>query len=240
MTQHGPDATAPELEREDEVVAPAEDLEDLALQDDYALNPEYVERVIDAADRGDDEHLRELVEALHPADVADLMGFLSPAYREALLPLLAPADLGEILTELDDNIREDVLESVTPADLASALGELDSDDAADVIDDLEDDKRDAVLAAMSDADRTAIETSLGYEDETAGRLMQREVIAAPQFWTVGQTLDHLRAATDLPELFFDVYVVDPSFRPIGAAPLSRLLTAKPEAPMTQIMEPVTE
>jgi magnesium transporter len=241
MTQHGPDATAPELEKDDEaLVAPAEDLEDLALDDDYALNPEYVERVIDAADRGDEEHLRELIEALHPADVADLMGFLSPAYREALLPLLAPGDLGEVLTELDDNIREDVLGSMAPATLASALGDLDSDDAADVVDDLEEDKRDAVLAAMSDADRTAIEASLGYKDETAGRLMQREVIAAPQFWTVGQTLEHLRASQDLPELFFDVYVVDPSFRPIGAAPVSRLLTAKPEAPMTQIMEQVTE
>ena len=236
-----PDTTAPELDKDlVENEAPAEDLEDLALQDDYGLNPQYVERVIDAADRGDEEHLRELVEALHPADVADLMGFLPPAYRESLIPLLPPGDLAEILTELDDNIREDVLESVGTDALATALGDLDSDDAADVVDDLEDDKRDAVLAAMSDADRTAIQASLGYKDETAGRLMQREVIAAPQFWTVGQTLDHLRAATDLPELFFDVYVVDPSFRPIGAAPVSRLITARPDLPMAQIMEPVIE
>jgi magnesium transporter len=245
MTPSGPDTTAPALDpdlRRDvvEIEAPEEDLEDLALQDDYGLNPDYVERVIDAADRGDEERLRELVEALHPADVADLMGFLSPAYREALIPLLAPGDLAEILTELDTNIREEVLESVATDTLASALGDLDSDDAADVVDDLEDDKRDAVLAAMSEVDRNAIQTSLAYKDETAGRLMQREVIASPQFWTVGQALDHVRQATDLPELFFDVYVVDPSFRPLGAAPLSRLVTAKPETPMTQVMEPVIE
>jgi magnesium transporter len=241
MTHDGPDATAPELEKDDEaLVARAEDLEDLALEDDYGLNPEYVERVIDAADRGDEEHLRELVEALHPADVADLMGFLPPAYRESLVPLLDSSALAEILPELEDNIREDVLEAVPTDTLASALGDLDSDDAADVVDDLEEDKRDAVLAAMSDADRTAIEASLGYEDETAGRLMQREVIAAPQFWTVGQTLEHLRGAQDLPELFFDVYVVDPAFRPIGAAPVSRLVTARPEQAMAQIMDPITE
>jgi magnesium transporter len=241
MTPSGPDTTAPVLDKDS--IAPAdlpESLEDFALQDDYALNPEYVERVIDAADRGDEEHLRELVEALHPADVADLMGFLSPAYREALIPLLAPGDLAEILTELDDNIREEILESVPTDALATALGDLDSDDAADVVDDLEDDKRDAVLAAMSETDRTAIQTSLGYKDETAGRLMQREVIASPQFWTVGQTLEHIRQSTDLPDLFFDVYVVDPSFRPLGAAPVSRLVTAKPETPMTQVMEPVIE
>ena len=237
MSQRDADTTAPELDRGP---AAARDLEDLALDDDYGLNPAYVERVIDAADRGDEEHLRELIEALHPADVADLMGFLSPAYRESLIPLLAPAHLAEILPELDDNIREEVLESVAADTLASALGDLDSDDAADVVDDLEGDKRHAVLAAMSDADRTAIETSLGYKDETAGRLMQREVIAAPQFWTVGQTLDHVRSGADLPELFFDVYVVDPMFRVIGAAPLSRLVTAKPDLPMAQIMEPVIE
>ena len=240
MTQHGPDATAPELEKDDEARARAADLEDFALQDDYGLNPEYVERVIDAADRGDEERLRELVEALHPADVADLMGFLSPAYRESLIPLLDSAFLAEILPELEDNIREDVLEAAPTHALVSALGDMDSDDAADVVDDLEDDKRDAVLAAMSDVDRAAIETSLAYKDETAGRLMQREVIASPQFWTVGQTLDHIRQSTDLPDLFFDVYVVDPSFRPMGAAPLSRLVTARPELPMAQIMEPVIE
>jgi magnesium transporter len=239
MTQPGADATATEREQ-DAVAAPAEDLEDLALNDDYGLNPDYVERVIDAADRGDEERLRDLVEALHPADVADLMGFLPPAYRESLIPLLAPGDLGEMLTELDSNIREEVLEQLPSATLASALGDLESDDAADVIDDMEDDKRDAVLAAMSDVDRAAIETTLSYEDDTAGRLMQREVIAAPQFWTVGQTLDHLRSGADLPELFFDVYVIDPSFRPIGAAPISRLVVARPDLPMAQVMEPVIE
>jgi len=236
MTQPGAETTAPD----DDKLAAQEALEDFALQDDYALNPEYVEQVIDAADRGDEARLRELVEALHPADVADLMGFLSPAYREALIPLLAPGDLAEILTELDTNIRETVLESVATDTLASALGDLDSDDAADVVDDLEDDKRDAVLAAMSEGDRTAIQTSLAYGEETAGRLMQREVIASPPFWTVGQALEHVRQAPDLPELFFDVYVVDPSFRPLGAAPLSRLVTAKPDTLMTQVMEPVIE
>jgi magnesium transporter len=217
-----------------------EDLEDLALGDDYALNPEYVEMVIDAADRGDTGRLRELVHALDPADVADLMGFLSAGYREEVIPVLDPEWLGEIIAELDDNLREEVLEATPSATLAKALEELDSDDAADVIDDLDEGKRAQVLAAMDEGDRAAIETTLAYEDETAGRLMQREFLAAPQFWTVGQTLEHLRGAQDLPELFFDVYVVDPSFTPVGALPISQLLTNKRETPLAEIMEPVTE
>ncbi|PLR22118.1 magnesium transporter [Caulobacter zeae] len=218
-----------------------EDLEDLALGDDYALKPDYVEMVVDAADRGDTARLSELVGALDPADVADLMGFLSAAYREEVIPVLAPHALGEIISELEDNIREEVLEATPSVTLARALEELDTDDAADVIDDLDDTKRFQVLAAMGETDRAAIETTLSYEDETAGRLMQREFLAAPQFWTVGHTIEHVRQSGDsLPELFFDVYVVDPSYTPVGALPISLLLTSKLETPLAEIMEPVTE
>ncbi|MDR3509370.1 MAG: magnesium transporter [Caulobacteraceae bacterium] len=218
-----------------------EDLEDLALSDDYALNPEFVEMVVDAADRGDTRRLRELMDALHPADIADLMGFLSATYREELVPLLGADELGEVLSELDGALREEIMDQVAPAILAEAIGEMDSDDAVDVIDDLDARKRGQVLAAMSDVDRASIETSLSYEDESAGRLMQREVLAAPQFWTVGQALEHVRGAGDeLPELFFDIYVVDPAYRPIGGAPISRLLKSQLATPLTEIMEPVTE
>jgi len=218
-----------------------EDLEDLALGEDYALNPEFVPMVADALDRGDSERLRELLGALHPADIADLMGFLSAQDRQELLPHLDPEALPEILSELDTEIREEILEHLPSATLAKALGEMDSDDAADVVDDLEADKRAQVLAAMPDVERAAIESSLGYADETAGRLMQREVVAAPQFWTVGQTLDHLRRESDnLPELFFDIYVVDPAYKPVGAAPASHLLRSRRDTPLAQIMEPVTE
>jgi magnesium transporter len=218
-----------------------EDLEDLALGEDYSLNPAYVPMVVDALDRGDTERLRELLGALHPADVADLMGFLSADDREELVPHLDPEILGEVLSELDTEIREEILEHVPSAILAKALGEMESDDAADVVDDLEADKRAQVLAALPDVERAAIETTLAYEDETAGRLMQREVVAAPQFWTVGQTIDHLRRESEeLPELFFDVYVVDPAYKPVGACPVSHLLRSQRDIPLAQIMEQVTE
>ncbi|MBU1378183.1 MAG: magnesium transporter [Alphaproteobacteria bacterium] len=224
-----------------DVVDVEEDLEDLALEDDYALNPEFVSDVADALDRGDAERLRELLGALHPADVADLMGFLSADAREELVPHLDPQTLAEILSELDSEIREEVLEHVPSATLAKAIGEMESDDAADVVDDLEDDKRAEVMAAMPEQERAAIETTLSYQDETAGRLMQREVVAAPQFWTVGQAIDHFRRESDeLPELFFDVYVVDPTYKPVGAVPVSHLLRTGRQTPLAQIMEPVTE
>lgn len=218
-----------------------EDIEDFALQDDYALNPQYIALVIDSADRGDGLRLRELLDALHPADIADLMGFLSADYREQVIPWI-PADLlAEVLPELDDGIREEVVENLRPDDLAEVLQELDSDDAAAVFEDMEADQQKAVLAAMTEADREAMVTSLSFEEETAGRLMQREVVAAPDFWDVGQAIDHMRAhAADLPELFFDVYVIDPGHRPIGALPVSLLMRTARDTPLSAVMEPVTE
>jgi magnesium transporter len=225
----------------DELKAAPADLEDLALDEDYALNADFVDMVIDAADRGDGARLAELMAALRPADVADLMGFLTADYREEIVPHIPPDDLAEILAELESSLREEVLDIVAPATLAKALEELDSDDAADVVDDLDEEKRKSVLAALPAVERTAIEASLAYADETAGRLMQREVVYAPQFWTVGQAIDHMRSAADeLPELFFDVYVVDPAMRPVGAAPVSRLVRVKSETALTEVMEPVTE
>lgn len=212
-----------------------------ALDEDYVLTAAFVEKVVDAADDGDGLRLRSLLEDLHPADVADLMGFLTAEHRAVVVLWLPPELLAETLPELDDGIREEVLERVPAGALAEALQELDSDDAAAVVEDLEDDQREKVLAAMPATDRAAIESSLQYAEDTAGRLMQREVMAAPQFWTVGDTIDHVRAqGEDLPELFFDIYVVDPLNRPVGGIPISGLLRAARAVKLADLMEPVNE
>ncbi len=221
--------------------AAADEIEHVALDEDYVLTPGFVEKVVDAADDGDGLKLRSLLEDLHPADVADLMGFLTSEHR-AVVTVWLPADLlADTLPELDDGIREEVLERVPHLTLAEALQELDSDDAAAVVEDLEDDQRERVLAAMPEVDRAAIESSLGYEEDSAGRLMQREVMAAPSFWNVGDTIDHIRKqGEELPELFFDIYVVDPLNKPVGGVAISRLLRAPRPTPLTEIMDPVNE
>lgn len=220
---------------------PLETEEHVALDEDYVLTAAFVEKVVDAADDGDGLRLRALLEDLHPADVADLMGFLTVEHRGVVVLWLPPELLAATLPELDDGIREEVLERVPHLTLAEALQELDSDDAAAVVEDLEDDRRERVLAAMPDLDRAAIESSLGYAEDSAGRLMQREVMAAPQFWSVGDTIDHVRAqGEELPELFFDIYVVDPLNRPVGGVAVSQLLRAPRSAALTDLMEPINE
>ena len=212
-----------------------------ALDEDYVLTASFVEKVVDASDAGDGMRLRSLLEDLHPADVADLMGFLTSEHRAVVVLWLPPELLADTLPELDDGIREEVLERVPHLTLAEALQELDSDDAAAVVEDLEDDQREKVLSAMPAPDRAAIENSLGYDEDSAGRLMQREVMAAPLFWNVGDTIDHIRSQSDdLPELFFDIYVVDPVNRPVGGVPISQLLRASRDMALSDLMEPINE
>ncbi len=212
-----------------------------ALDEDYVLTASFVAKVADAADDGDGMRLRSLLEDLHPADVADLMGFLTTEVRAVVVLWLPPELLADTLPELDEGIREEVLERVPHLTLAEALQELDSDDAAAVVEDLEDDQREKVLAAMPEVDRAAIESSLGYAEDSAGRLMQREVMAAPSFWNVGDTIDHIRKqGDDLPELFFDIYIVDPLNKPVGGLAVSRLLRAPRSAALSDIMEPINE
>lgn len=231
---------ASDAERPDEH-ATAEELEDFALGDDYALNPRFVEMVVEAAERDDVDELRRLIDALRPADVADLLGFVPPERRDAVVRALSPEKFAEVLPELDDQIREEILDDLTPARLAEAVASLDSDDAAAIVEDLEGERREAVLAAMPAPERAAVETSLAYGEETAGRLMQREVVAAPEFWTVGQTIDHLRAyCENLPELFFDIYVVDPAFKPVGAVPVSALLRTRRDVALRELAHPITD
>jgi magnesium transporter len=82
--------------------------------------------------------------------------------------------------------------------------------------------------------RAAVEQGLAYPEDSAGRLMQRELVAAPEFWTVGQTIDYLRAKRDLPDEFYDIYIVNPRFEPVGSIPLSRVVRSKRGVLLTEL------
>lgn len=195
----------------------------------------FMTMVIAAAADRDWPMLRSLLRDLHPTDVADVLKNLPTHTLELVIGLVGKALPGAVLLELPDDKRTEVL-ALLPADyIGHALGEMDTDDAAAVAADIDAPRLREVLAATPEEARLAIETGLSFEDETAGRLMQREFVAAPEFWTVGETIDHLRSEEDLPETFFEIYVVDPAFKPIGAAKLSTIMRAARETPLREVM-----
>ena len=142
---------------------------------------------------------------------------------------------------MDDAVRETVFEDMEPAQIAAAVSELDSDDAVEIVEEMEEPDQKAVLEAMAPPDRRLIEQSLSYPDDSAGRLMQREIVTVPTNWTVGETIDYMRAAADgdediLPTSFYDIFVVDPTHKPVGAIHLSHLLRSKRPIKVSEIMQ----
>ncbi len=221
-------------QNEDLELAPEEEVEAEA----YLLNRKSVAAIMEAVEAGDSATLTALMEPLHAADIADLLEQISQGDRADLIRLYDHEFDGEILSELDEAIREDVISILTPQVLNQAVREMDSDDVVDLIEDLEGAQQATILGALEDSDRAAVQQSLSYPEYSAGRLMQREVVMAPEHWNVGQAIDHLRVTKeeDLPDQFYHIVMVDPRLHPVGNVTLGKLMRSKRETMLRDILE----
>lgn len=199
--------------------------EERAERDEEAEAADRLEAVLAAVGAGDAGALSALLEPLHAADIADILEQIGPSDRQALLALWQGGIDGDILSEIDDSIREEVIESLPDDVVAEAVRELDTDDVVDILEDLEAPAQERILDALEDADRLAVEQALSYPEHSAGRLMQREVVLAPEHWTVGEAIDWLRGAEVLPDQFYHVILTDPRMKPTGYVTLGRVLSA---------------
>ncbi len=207
-----------------------------ARDDDVTLAEQNVGPLAGAIEAGDVAGIQAIIDDLHPADLADVIALLHEDDRLGLITLLGGSLPADVLPELDADLIEEVVSAMRREAVAEAVGELDTDDAAFILEDLDDDVRADILSKTTVSDRLALNQAFDFEEETAGRLMQRDVFAAPAYWTVGQIIDRLRGADDLPDRFYEVFVVDPSFKPIGAVPLSTLLKTPREVAISAIMK----
>ena len=207
-------------------------------EDVYTLDRKAVAGILYAVDIEDRDKLTELMEPLHAADIADLLEQINSFDRARLVRLYDREFDGDILSELDDRVREEVIDVLSPHVLAEAVRDLDSDDVVDLVEDMEGAQQDAILEALEDADRVAVEQALNYPENSAGRLMQREVVMVPEFWSVGQAIDFMRTSEELPTQFYHVVLVDPRLHPIGNVTLGRLMSSRREVPLAELTEEV--
>lgn len=191
----------------------------------------------EALDLETSSELREKLEGLHPADFSDQLEELTPEERTDLVSRAPDLISGDVLAELEDEVVEDILPLLPSSQIADAITELDNDDATQIVEEMDAGQREVVLGALEPDDRAALEASLAFDDETIGRLMQREFVAAPSFWTVGDTIDHMRTTGEaLPELFFNIYIVDTAFKPIGYVPVSKLMRLERTVTLGDVMD----
>ena len=209
---------------------------DAPSEESYALSSELIYALEDALDAGETAKVTELLQPLHAADAADLLEYLSKDERRLAIDIQWAFMEPQVLSYLDPLVREEVIEQIGPKAFARALSELDSDDAVEVFEDLDEAAQHRILATLPRAYRLLLEESLSFPEDSAGRLMQREVVAVPSAWTVGETIDYMRASEDLPDDFYDLYIVDPRHHPVGFVPLSRAMRTRRPVRVTDIMD----
>ncbi|MGH6734759.1 MAG: magnesium transporter [Methyloceanibacter sp.] len=194
--------------------------------EDGGIRSDFLHAVAAALDEDDVAKARALTLPLHEADLADLIELLRPEARAALIAALGTDFKATALPELDESVRDQVLEDMPAEQVAEALQQLDSDEAVYLLEDLDKKEQSDILAKLPYFERIALQRSLEYPEDSAGRIMQTDLIAVPPFWSVGQTIDYMREAADLPDRFYEIFVVDPAYHLIGSVALNRLLRSK--------------
>jgi magnesium transporter len=203
---------------------------------DGGLRQDFVDRVRAGIEAQDPATLTDLIGELHQADVGDLLETLEPELRPRLIELMGGAFDFTALTEVDDTVREEILEELAARTVAEGVREIDSDDAVYILEDLPQAEQTEILEQLPPSERSALERSLYYPEGSAGRRMQTEFISVPPFWTVGQAIDYMRETDDLPDRFYELYVVDPGHRFLGAVALDRLMRTKRPVPIAELVD----
>ncbi|MEQ1888434.1 MAG: magnesium transporter [Alphaproteobacteria bacterium] len=202
----------------------------------HGLNPAFIQTVIDAVKKADKAEVLQLIQPLHAADMGDLLGLLRGKQRRKLLELLGPQLDPEVLPELDESLRDRVVAAMSSEALAAAVEALETDDSVYLLENLSEERKAEVLNLLPRIERAPVEKGLGYPEDTAGRLMRSELVAVPHYWTVGHTIDYMRSVDDLPDDFYEIFIVDPSFHLVGTVSLSRVARTRRHVPMSEIME----
>ena len=204
----------------------------------YVIDKQKMAIVLSALTSGNRVDLTEALEPLHPADIADIIEQLNTTDRARFIRLYDTEFYGDILSEIDEHIREEVISELKPDVLAEAVRDLESDDVVDIVEDLEEEQKETILDALDEGDRVAVQSLLSYPEQSAGRLMQREVVMAPEHWSVGMAIDFLRNDAILPEQFYHIVLVDPRLHPVGNVSLGKLMSSKRSVLLKEIIEDV--
>jgi magnesium transporter len=207
---------------------------------DDSLPPEltnhYVENVKELLVAGQLKIAHDMALALHPADIADLIEFLDRDMRTILINAIGCDLSGEILSELEPRARDQVLNLLQPQIIANYISHIDTSDAVYIIENLPPVKLKEVLSHVSGLHRVAVEQAFKYPENSVARIMRRDFLTFPDYWTVGQTVDFCMESHDLPEKFYEIYVVSPTYKPIGSIPLTSLIRNQRETRLEDLVE----
>ena len=209
---------------------------DARTEDEYALDAVLVDAILAAVEIGSKDRLVTLLDPLHAADIADLLEQIRPGERTRLVELWGQDFDADVLPEVVEHVRDALIDALPAHVLSEAVKELETDDVVYVVEDLDEPEKEKILDALDEADRAAVLSSLQFPEDSAGRMMQRDLVMAPTHWTVGDAIDHMRRTEDLPEDFYDIIITDPRLRPIGMVSLSKIMGNPRETRLATLMD----
>lgn len=205
------------------------------IADDVSLSDAMIERIMTALDDGRDDDVHEWLRELSGADLADLLVKVTAEDRVFLIDRFPDIFIADVFLWLPEELASQILQTLPAARVAALISDLESDDAVNLIEDLSPRFQKQILLRLSADDRAAVEEGLTYPEDSAGRLMSREFVAIPKFWTVGKIIDYMREDTDaLPDDFTTVFVIDPMYHVVGEIPLNRILRSRRAAKITDL------
>ena len=223
-------------EAPEEEVRPDDRIDDERHDEENRLKPEFIGSVKQALEDPDKSAVYELVEPLHPADIADLIELLSGDERAEFAAAITDLMSSDVVAELNDHVREVMMEALEPEAVATIAEQLETDDAVQLLEDLDESDQKAIIAELEPETQAAVESALSYPEETAGRLMNRHSMAVPEHLTIGDLIDYLRTEGDLEHDFFEVFVVDQRHHPVGTCALNWILTTPRSIKLTDVMK----
>lgn len=207
---------------------------------DSAISPEltneYIAYVKELLISGQLKLAHDMTLALHPADIADLIEFLDRDVRGILIEAIGSDLSGVILTELEPRVRDQVLYLLEAEIIAKHIANLDTGDAVYILENLSPFKLTQVLSYVSGLQRVAVEQAFKYPENSVARIMRRDFLTFPAYWTVGQTVDFCMETPDLPEKFYEIYVVSPTYKPVGSVPLTSLIRNNRDTRLEDLVE----
>ncbi|MDB4044346.1 magnesium transporter [Emcibacteraceae bacterium] len=211
-------------------------LSDPHLNDVLPVSPKLLEEIVCALDQLNKEQVDFLLRPLHSADIADVFEQLNDNHRKLLTSLIGSRMEPDVLSELDDSTLDDVITEMDDKDVARALSQMESDDAVHVLEDMDENEQRKIIDALPDKDRLIVKEGLSYPEDSAGRLLQKNLVSVPGLWTVGAVIDYFLIEENLPDEFYEVFIVDPMHHPIGTAALNKIVRSDRDKKISEIME----
>jgi len=187
------------------------------------FDPSLISEIMDALDTSDSNKTVSLTQDLSAADIADIINLIPRSEVENFIHFIENDFNPEILSELEETLREEVINLLGHSYVAEVLQKLETDDAVHVIEDLEEGDKNLILDKIPKIERDELQISLNYPEDSAGRLMSIDFVALKPNINVGDAIDFLRRDDDLPIEFYEVYLIDSSFKPVAAISLSNII-----------------